>query len=264
MMAPMRASHIRFAALLALALAACASTGAPPARLEAKAPPLDACHPAVDRARAQFIVGYGSLMEDESRRRTSPHAGPAHPIEVAGYERGWFERGSAIGFSTTYLGVRPAIGAVMNAVVYAIEPEELAATDARESSYCRAAIPLASVRALDSGSPFSGAAELWIYVTDPRRIAAPDASYPIVQSYVDVFLSGCLEQEERFRLEGFARQCVASTTGWSREWVNDRIFPRRPFIHQPRAGAIDRLLASTVPREFSAIRIERGETAAPR
>jgi hypothetical protein len=259
----MRAPHIRFVAPLALALVASACGIAPTARTATQPAPQAACHPAIDASRPQFVVGYGSLMEDDSRRRTSPRAGAAHPIEVTGYERGWFERGSAIGFSTTYLGVRPSADATMNAVVYALQPEELAATDARESSYCRAAIPGASVKAL-AGPALSADAQLWIYVTDPHRIAAPDAGYPIVQSYVDVFLSGCLEQEERFALHGFARRCVATTTGWSGEWVNDRIFPRRPFIHQPRAGAIDRLLAATLPREFARIHLEPGGSAAPR
>ena len=222
------------------------------------------CRAQPDGSRPQFIVGYGSLMEDASRRRTSPRAGPAHPVELAGFERGWFERGSAIGFSTTYLGVRRDPDAHANAVVYAVQPDELAATDARESSYCRSAVPLASVRVLDVAFALPRGAEVWIYVTDPRRIAAPDARYPIVQSYVDVFLSGCLEQEERFHVNDFARECIATTTGWSGSWVNDRIYPRRPFVHQPRAGEIDRLLSSTVPREFASIRLEPGGTAAPR
>ena len=55
-----------------------------------------ACDGRVDASRPQYIVGYGSLMQDESRSRTSPRAGPAHPIELAGYPRGWFARGSSV------------------------------------------------------------------------------------------------------------------------------------------------------------------------
>lgn len=203
-------------------------------------------------------------MEDESRARTSPHAGIAHPVEVEGYERGWFEHGSPIGFSTTFLGVRPEPRARMNAVIYAIEARELAATDARERSYCRSLVPLASVKELDARFALPGDAQAWIYVTDASRIAMADARYPIVQSYVDVFLSGCFEQEERYSVRNFARECIATTTGWSSHWVNDRIYPRRPFIHQPRAGEIDALLAATIPREFASIRLDAGATAAPR
>jgi hypothetical protein len=47
------------------------------------------CDAPPDSSRPQYIIGYGSLMQDESRKRTSPRAGPAHPVEVRGYRRGW-------------------------------------------------------------------------------------------------------------------------------------------------------------------------------
>jgi len=246
------------AVLLLLALPACAIGPAPPvsASLRTTNPSVSECRSEADPARPQFVVGYGSLMEEASRRRTSPRAGPAHPVELSGFRRGWFERGASVGFSTTYLGVRPDAQGRMNAVVYAVDVEEVAATDARESSYCRTSVPLGHIAMREGSFSLPGNAQAWIYATDPRRIAPPDARYPIVESYVDLFLSGCLEQEERFQLEGFARECIASTAGWSEHWVNDRIYPRRPFVHQPRAGEIDRLLSSSLPRLFDGIRLE--------
>lgn len=240
--------------LLALALAACSL---PPQRIAALRPTAE-CHPTPEVSRPQFVVGYGSLMEDGSRARTAPRAGPAHPVEVSGYERGWFARGSPIGFSTTYLGVRAERRAHMNAVAYEVDAAELGATDRRESSYCRAAIDASAMRLLDRDFTLPSNAQAWIYALDARAIQPPDSRFPIVQSYVDVFLSGCLEQEERFKLPGFARECIATTAAWSRHWVNDRIHPRRPFVFQPRAGRIDRLLSQALPEEFDAIRIEGG------
>jgi len=245
-----------------LALAGCASgLPAPASRERGRADDsASECRPAVDPRRPQLVLGYGSLMEDDSRKRTSPDAGPAHPVELSGFRRGWFERGDSTGFSTTYLGVRPDAGSRINAVAYEVAVEELAATDARESSYCRTAVPLEHLSPREASFALPAGAQAWIYATDPRRIAPPDARYPIVQSYVDVFLSGCLEQEERFHLEGFARECIATTGGWSEHWVNDRIYPRRAFVYQPRAYRIDALLSSTVPRYFDRIRIEGGGT----
>ncbi len=250
----------------ALALAACASNvpaRTSPARATAN-DPANECRPGVDPGRPQFVLGYGSLMEDASRKRTAPRAGPAHPVELSGFRRGWFERGDSVGFSTTYLGVRPDARSRMNAVVYAVDAGELAATDARESSYCRANVPPAHIATRDESFALPADAQAWIYVTDPRRVAPPDARYPIVESYVDLFLSGCFEQEERFHLEGFARECIATTSGWSEHWVNDRIFPRRPFVYQPRAHEIDRLLSSTLPRYFDRIRLEPAEPSPAR
>jgi hypothetical protein len=177
-------------------------------------------------------------------------------VEVAGYRRGWFARVDAVGFSTTYLGVVPDPQGSLNAVIYRVEPDELAATDRREGSYCRQRVALSGIRTLGRGSLEISGVEAWIYVSKPEFIATPDARFPIVQSYVDIFVSGCLEQEQRFELTGFAQQCLATTHDWSAHWVNDRLYPRRPFIFQPRARQIDALLSRHLPEFFSRIRIE--------
>jgi hypothetical protein len=75
---------------------------------------------------------------------------------------------------------------------------------------------------------------------------------------VDIFVSGCLEQEQRFGLAAFSQQCLSTTTDWSEHWVNDRIYPRRPFAFQPKARQIDSLLSKQLPQYFSRIRIESG------
>lgn len=254
-----RAARTLLIFLLAASLSACASWSTAQA-LPEREPSLEveaACNVAPDAGQPQYIVGYGSLMQDESRKRTSPQAGPAHPVEVTGYRRGWFARGDPLGFSTTYLGVAPVTHARINAVVYQVEPAELLATDRREASYCRRAIPLANIKLLETTPWHMAAGQAWIYVNKPEAIATPSARYPIVQSYVDIFVSGCLEQEQRFGVEGFARQCLATTGDWSEHWVNDRLYPRRPFIHQPRARQIDALLAGQLPQYFAHIRIEQ-------
>ena len=195
-------------------------------------------------------------MQDESRKRTSPQAGAAHPIEVQGYRRGWFEKGSPVGFSTTFLGVVQDRDSRMNAVMYQVQPGELADTDARERAYCREPVASSDIKRLDPGFSPPANAQVWIYVSRGPAVALPSAQYPIVQSYVDIFLSGCLEQEQRYGVAGFARQCITTTTGWSEHWVNDRIYPRRPFVYQPRAREIDTLLSKELPRYFSHIRLE--------
>jgi len=246
------------AAALALLLAACAAPGkpagapAPQATAAAEAPA--ECHPLLDITRRQFIVGYGSLMEESSRKRTSPNAGDALPVTVRGFRRAWIARGTATGFSTTFLGVVPDAGSGLNAVVYELPYEEAERTDARERSYCRAPVPPDRLRMHGNFPAPDG--EVWIYVGKPERSQAPDARFPIVQSYVDIFLAGCLQTQDKLGTEGFARECVRTTHGWSKHWVNDRIYPRRPFIYSPRAFAIDRLLKEEIPEYFDAIRIE--------
>src|SRR5262245_54298450 len=60
-----------------------------------------ACNAIPDSSRPQYIIGYGSLMQDDSRKRTTPQALPAHPVEISGYRRGWFSRGEGAGFGAT-------------------------------------------------------------------------------------------------------------------------------------------------------------------
>lgn len=240
---------------LAFGLAACAAPGT--SERFASGPSTECNDAAVDSTRPQYVVGYGSLMQDESRAQTVPKAGRAHPVEIAGYRRGWFQRGLPVGFSTTFLGVIADRQGRLNAVMYEVRPAELASTDSREHFYCRNLVEPGAVTRLDPGFSPPAGAQVWIYVSRAASAAPPSRDYPIVQSYVDVFLSGCLEQEQRFALAGFARQCITTTSDWSEHWVNDRLYPRRPLIYQPRASEIDALLSRELPRYFGRIRLER-------
>jgi hypothetical protein len=233
-----------------------ASCAAPRPALDAAAG-ID-CGVAPEPSRSQYIVGYGSLMEDESRKRTSPQAGSPHPVEIRGYRRGWFARSEAAGFSPTYLGALPDRNSHFNAVIYQVDPDELVATDRRERSYCRASVAIADIAPLEKGAAPALDGQAWIYVSKPGSVATPTSRYPIVQSYVDIFVSGCLEQEQRFGLAGFSQQCLSTTGDWSEHWVNDRVYPRRPFVMQPKAGQIDNLLSRELSTYFSHIRIEGG------
>lgn len=245
------------------AMVACAASTRPPSPSVAASLPTavvaraeEDCREPVDASRPNVVIGYGSLMQEESRRRTAPRAGPAHPVDVAGYRRAWIARGEPVGFSTTFLGVTRDMHSHLNAVAYEVDADELRATDQREASYCRMAVPASSIASLEK-VPFElGSAQAWIYTNPPDTIAAPSVEFPIVQSYVDTFVSGCLEQEQRFGLDGFAKECLATTHDWSRHWVNDRVYPRRPFIYQPKARQIDQLLSQQVPGFFSQVKLQ--------
>lgn len=215
------------------------------------------CHPEVDMQRQQFTIGYGSLMEDESRRRTAPNTGEAMPVIVTGFERSFNASGNPVGFSTTYLGVVDQDDAQIAAALYEVlRVEDIKATDARESSYCRFSVAPEQIQVLD-GSEIPANGQYWIYVNKPNYRAPASERLPLVQSYIDIFVTGCLQLSKRAtQFEGnFAVACLKTTEGWSTHWVNDRLYPRRPFIYQPNAGSIDRLLDQHIP-EFKSVRIE--------
>jgi hypothetical protein len=194
-----------------------------------------------------FIFGYGSLIEDESRMRTTPSARYAWPVKVKGVRRGWWARGDASGLTTTYLGALDDPAAWCNGVIYPVTAQEIAATDERESAgYKRCKIDPGDLTMLDGRSaPPEG--DFWAYINlippDQLDDNLPSPRFPMVQSYVDICVNGCLEVEGKYpTAAGFTQDFISTTDAWSLYWVNDRLYPRRPFIYQPSASKIDAAL----------------------
>ncbi len=207
------------------------------------------------REMKNYVFGYGSLIEGASRMRTTPDAKYVYPIVVYGYERGWFAHVDVPGLTTTFLGCLQSAdrGKSVNGVIYKVTAEQLVTLDARESGYLRTEIDSSAIENLSDVDLSDATIHVYLSNLDPSKTPAPffpSVEAPIVQSYVDICLNGCLEIEELFpaaRKYGFAANFIGNTIGWNRHWVNDRIYPRRPFIHCPNAYRIDRLLIDHLP-----------------
>jgi hypothetical protein len=107
-----------------------------------------------------------------------------------------------------------------------------------------------AVKMLD-GSPGPPQGEIWYFASKSKKTA--NAEHPIVQSYVDICIDGCLEIEAMYPLARdahFAEQFVKTCTDWKTPWINDRIFPYRPFIYMPRASKIDEILSKYLPDDL--------------
>lgn len=213
------------------------------------------CHPSINPGAPQFIIGYGSLMQEKSKSEDSSHVDFNYPVYVSGYRRGWIEPGTDIGFSTTYLGVRPDAKAEMNAVYFQLKiSKDIYSYDKREDTYCRVKVSSKQIKTLGTQKLPYG--EYWIYLPRNPRDYLPSRQKPIVQSYVDIFLSGCFELEEKFHLKNFAKNCIKTTYYWSESWVNDRVYPRTAFDNNHYVAKIDPLLAQELPWYFKRIKIE--------
>jgi len=207
--------------------------------------------------KQQYIFGYGSLVESQSRARTSPTALYAAPANVVGIQRGWFDNVGGVSLSTTYLGAVPDPNSTCNGVIFTVTPQQLAAFDERETGYQRDRIDPRNVTLFD-GSKSVPDADIWFYANTKKQFASPE--FPIVQSYVDICVNGCFELEATYPLakeaqfeETFLKTCA----NWSKYWVNDRLYPRRAFIYQPNASKIDQLIIKVLGKEmFSSIQIE--------
>jgi gamma-glutamylcyclotransferase (GGCT)/AIG2-like uncharacterized protein YtfP len=205
-----------------------------------------------------YIFGYGSLIEQASRLRTTPQAIYVLPARARGFARGWWARTGSIGFSTTFVGAIPEKSSSVNGVIYTVSEQELEATNQREQGYTPTDITN-DVEILSGGSRPKD--KVWIYVNDfkndkERQESLPTPDFPIVQSYVDLCLTGCLQIEQGFPDAGdFAGEFIKFTQEWSKYWENDRVNPRRPFVAVPLASQIDHLLQKHLPKLFAAIQL---------
>lgn len=181
------------------------------------------CHPSIDPQMPQYIIGYGSLIQNQSRKDTYQYAENALPVMVYGYQRGWFVQGTRNTFKTTFLSVVRNEKSQFNGVIFKVNREGMTRYDAREKYYCRETVSPSHIQMLNHQSVPHG--QFWVYITPTDKITAPSKNYPILQSYVNIFLSGCLAVQKQYGLKNFLNDCVDTTHNWSSHWINERIDP---------------------------------------
>jgi cation transport regulator ChaC len=196
---------------------------------------------------ADYVFGYGSLLERASRTRTNPDAIGAWPALVKGFERGWFHQfRDPVGSTCTFLAAKAKEEGSINGVIYPVA--DLQSTKDREVGYTATALEADQIKMLDGGGDWDvQSGPVYIFLSNQDSISEtgqPTLEIPMVQSYVDICINGCLEIEALYRrVKGhFVADFIRSTSGWNKFWVNDRIYPRRPFIYTPNATAIDNAL----------------------
>jgi hypothetical protein len=181
-----------------------------------------------------FLFGYGSLINTDSRNATATQPIHAIPVRISasfGFLRAWVDR-SATGF--TALGLRrPVAGEkamTINGVLYPVEGTDMSLFDRRETGYARVDVPLDAIEAV-SWQQVPATGKVWVYIpvgsngTVGEDLPIASARYPLLQSYIDVVLDGALEYSP-----DFARELVETTQDWSSYWLNDRELPRRPWV----------------------------------
>ena len=216
----------------------------------------NACFPPPDKTTPQYVVGYGSLLYEQVASPTRVTSEPAIPVWVYGFRRGWLSRTHQGSFvRLTELGVVPFIGGRFNGVLFSVPSKKIKAIDRYQPMACRVQIDPAQLDAMNNaGIPSSG--QFWIYQTQVKYINKPAGSYPILMSEVDQFLTGCIEQGQRFNVKSFASDCVATTWNWSVHWVNDRYHPLKGRPTQVRGQKVDQLLESMEGPLFERVRLQ--------
>lgn len=161
-----------------------------------------------------YIFGYGSLINAASRKLTG-QTGKATPAIAHGLVRYWGKIDDS--YTLSPLVVNKGEGQV-NGVLLEVDDAALAEFDRRERGYHR--IPV-EPKQIETDQPFNRDHAIWVYVKDAPL--PPCANTPIMQSYVDTVLAGCLEVSH-----AFAEHFVRHTVGWHHAKENDR--------HQPKYG----------------------------
>ena len=214
------------------------------------------CFPSPDKSVPQYVVGYGSLLHEQVTSSGRAASAPAIPVWVDGFRRGWLSRTHQDNFvRLTELGVVPFVGGRFNGVLIDVPPTGIRVIDRQQPQACRVQISSTQLEAMNNVEiPSSG--QFWIYQTQVKYINKPAGSYPILMSEVDQFLTGCIEQGQRFDLKSFASDCVATTWNWSVHWVNDRYHPLKGRPTQVRGQKVDQLLESLEGPLFERVRLQ--------
>ncbi|KAL3805929.1 hypothetical protein HJC23_007890 [Cyclotella cryptica] len=208
-----------------------------------------------DASRAyDYVFGFGSIMDTSThatwQTSSAPMRGAVATISKRfGYQREWNFR-SNTGF--TALGVSKADSSQdrescdINGVLFQVPLGEMGNFDKREVGYERVAIPLDMIALHPEISGFHQQTQfsltksdrIWIYVPLSSHAMYADENHPLLQSYVDTVLRGCLE----WGGEAMAETFILTTGGWGTYFLNDTPSSRRPWLYRKEYRTIDELL----------------------
>lgn len=235
------------------------------------------------RVVRNFVIGYGSIIQTKSRSASDPSAADAAPVRVKasfGYVREWnFQAATS---QICALGLRRTgpdeAGCSFNGVLFPA-PNDMSLFDKRENGYRRVHVPRDQVDLL-SWQQLPAQANIYIYVPYAPAVVAkyginPDTGlpfctgpdpplgllpseeaglglcpastrFPILQSYLDIVLTGCLEYGV-----DFAQEFIQTTFLWTPFWLNERPLARRPWVHEKQYAYVDQLCATWLPKYFA-------------
>ncbi|NVK55560.1 MAG: gamma-glutamylcyclotransferase [Alteromonadaceae bacterium] len=188
-----------------------------------------------------IVLGYGSLMNSDSRRRHSdiPHQGVE--VEVFGFERSWITRSQTE--KQTYVGATAKSDSWLNAQLVPTHLDP--ALQKREQDYQFTPVAVEQLN-FELGRAISERLTQWlhqrnIWICESLAVQPSEPDFPVNQSYIDTCLAGCLE------LGGVAaaQRFIDSTGRWDHHRYNDRLtphYPRAAKVSQEAWAIIDTLL----------------------
>jgi len=185
-----------------------------------------------------YIFGYGSIINSKSRSKTGK-TGKCYPAIVTGLQRAWDL--PIPGEAVTALGITKKPKIKCNGIVVEIDSNELNNFDKREKGYRRIPVREKNIQG------FNPQGKVWVYTN--VKTTKPTLNKPIIQSYLDVIIQGCLEYGKQFAIK-----FVETTTNWNYPWINDRPNPRYPraLENNPKLfKKVDNILKQAIPNQLA-------------
>jgi hypothetical protein len=185
-----------------------------------------------------FIFGYGSILNDPSRHATAQQAGrtatPAVLVELQDptLRRCWCYRShtgwTALGLMRTELSNCSDVSSPILGVIFPVDDDTLARYDIREVGYDRLLVPNENIKikseygddvvrakAIEYSEAMLNGARLYVYIQEESRSCLPDKDYPILQSYLDICVRGCIQ----WGGPELAKEFLLTTHHWSEFWL---------------------------------------------
>jgi len=190
-----------------------------------------------------LVLGYGSLMSSDSRRRFSNIEHQGLLVQVAGYTRAWITR--SLEEQQTYVGALPDAQGCLNAQLIATDIDP--ALSDREKDYQFEQVPVTQIsthlptQSAQALQNFLG--EKRVYICRSLASYPAEANYPIHRSYVDTCMAGCLEAGG----EEAAKTFVEQTGHWNQHLIDDRHepqYPRAAKVSPAHRDIIDTILGA--------------------
>lgn len=187
-----------------------------------------------------YIFGFGTTINKKSRNTTSIDIGNSIPVRISKYfshRRCWNfvsldSKFTALGLEKTNIENSSTI----NGIIYPVD-KNIIDFDNREEGYYRVNIPLSLIEAINWEELPKHKCDIWVYIPKKKYTNIPDKYNPILQSYIDVCIDGCLCYGRDYTIE-----FLETTYNWNKYWLNDREISRRPWIYQKNYKIIDELL----------------------
>jgi len=184
-----------------------------------------------------FFFGYGSLVN-----RATHGFDDAHPAQLRGWRRAW--RHTELR-PVAFLTAVPAEGHVIDGLIAHVPGDDWDALDVREHAYDRSPVTART------DHPVGRPVQIQVYSIAPGKHGVPDATHPVLLSYLDVVVQGYLRE---FGEAGVAR-FFETTDGWDAPILDDRDKP--VYARHQRLGSDERALVQDWLRAVDAQVIAR-------